>query len=117
MINIAYLSIGLMTGIVSGLFGIGGATIMIPALVFFFHFTQHQAQGTSLAAMIPPVGLLAALTYYKAGHVNLKIAGFIALGFFIGGFFGGFFAQPIADANLKKLFGIYLIIIGVKYLF
>jgi len=117
MINIAYLFLGLVSGIASGFLGIGGASIMIPALVFIFHFSQHQAQGTSLAAMILPIGLFAAITYYRAGHVNLKIAGLIAFGFFIGGFIGGTFAQPVDGALLKKLFGFFLIVIGLKYLF
>ena len=81
------LSLGLVTGILSGVIGIGGGIIMIPALVFFFNMTQQNAQGTTLAMMVPPIGFLAAYTYYKAGFVDLKIAGILCLGFFVGGFF------------------------------
>lgn len=117
MINIAYLIVGLIAGIFGGFLGLGGGTVLIPILIYFFKMTQHQAQGTSLAAMIPPVGLLAAIKYYQAGHINLKIAGLIALGFFIGGFFGGTFAQQVSDPILKKIFGVFITIIGLNMFF
>jgi len=117
MLNIAYLVVGLVTGIMGGLFGLGGGTVLIPALVYFFKMTQHQAQGTSLAAMIPPIGLLAAIKYYQAGHVNIKIAALVAVGFFIGGFFGGALAQPVSDQLLKKIFGVFITIIGLNMFF
>ncbi len=114
MINIAYLFVGLLAGIAGGLFGIGGGLIIVPLLVFLFKMTQHQAQGISLAAMVPPIGLLAAIKYYQAGHINLKIAGLLALGFLVGGFFGGTFAQPISDLTLKRTFGVIIVIAGLK---
>ncbi|MFA5779756.1 MAG: TSUP family transporter [Elusimicrobiota bacterium] len=117
MLNIAYLIVGLAAGIMGGLFGLGGGTILIPALVYFFKMTQHQAQGTSLAAMIPPIGLLAAVKYYQAGHVNIKIAALVAVGFFIGGFFGGALAQPVSDPVLKKIFGVFIVIVGLNMFF
>ncbi|MBP7563650.1 MAG: TSUP family transporter, partial [Candidatus Cloacimonetes bacterium] len=79
------LLLGLVTGILSGVIGIGGGIVMIPALVFLFNMTQQQAQGTTLAMMVPPIGFLAAYTYYKAGFVDIKIAGVLCIGFFIGG--------------------------------
>lgn len=111
------LVIGLIAGTASGLIGIGGATIIIPALVFLFGMSQHTAQGTTLALMIPPIGLLAALTYYKAGFVDLKIAGFVCLGFFIGGLLGAKLAIMIPEHILKKAFGIFLLIISLRMIF
>ena len=83
-----YVILGLLAGILSGLIGIGGGIIIVPALVLIFGLTQQQAQGTTLAIMIPPVGLLAAWSYYTRGLVDLKIAAFIVIGFFIGGLIG-----------------------------
>ncbi len=115
--NILYLILGLVTGIFGGLLGIGGATIVIPALIFLFGFTQHQAQGTILAAMVPPIGLLAAMRYYQAGHVKISVALLIALGFFIGGYFGARIAELIPDVMLKRIFGVFLLLISLKMIF
>jgi len=114
MNTIAYLALGLIAGILSGFFGIGGGTIIIPILVYIFGLTQHQAQGTTLAVMVPPIGLLAAYAYYRTGNVNITIAIWVAVGFLIGGYFGGLWVQPIPDLLLKRLFGIYLAIIGLR---
>jgi len=108
---------GLIAGTLSGMFGIGGATIIIPALVFFLGFSQHQAQGTALAALLLPVGILAAIKYYNAGNVVINVALFAALGFFIGGFIGASIAQPIPDVLLRKLFAFYLLAIAIRMLF
>jgi len=89
-----YLLLGLITGIFSGLIGIGGAIIIIPILVLLLGLSQHTAQGTTLALMVPPIGLLAAWTYYKAGFVDLKIGGLICLGFFVGGLVGAKVRNP-----------------------
>jgi uncharacterized membrane protein YfcA len=118
MTNIVlYLLVGLIAGLFSGLIGIGGATIMIPALVLLFGLSQHLAQGTTLAMMVPPIGILAAWTYYKAGFVDLKIAAFLCLGFFIGGLLGAQFAIDIPGHILKKLFGIFLLIVSLRMIF
>jgi uncharacterized protein len=109
-----YLVLGLAAGVLSGLIGIGGGIIIIPVLVFVFGLTQHQAQGTTLALMVPPIGLLAALQYYKAGDVDLKIAGLICAGFFIGGLFGAKLAMSISDDLLKKVFGGVLFLVALK---
>ena len=109
-----YLLIGFVGGVAGGMFGIGGGAIMVPALLYLFHMTQHQAQGTTLAIMLPPIGLLAALRYYYAGHVNVKIAVFVALGFFFGALLGADLVQDISSPNLKRAFGIFLIVIGTK---
>lgn len=114
---ILYLILGLVTGLFGGLLGIGGATIVVPALVFLFGFSQHQAQGTILAAMIPPIGLLAAIRYYQAGHVRIGAAALIALGFFIGGYFGARLVEYIPDLVLKRLFGAFLLVVSLRMIF
>lgn len=108
------LGIGLLAGIAGGLFGIGGGTITIPALVYLLGMTQHQAQGTTLALMVPPIGLLAAYKYYQSGNVDLRVAALICIGFFVGGLFGASWVQPISDLALKKMFGAYLFFIAVR---
>ena len=108
--------IGLVAGFFGGLVGLGGGIIMIPALVYFLHMSQHEAQGTSLAVMLPPVGIMAVFNYYKAGAVNLKFAMIIAALFVIGGYFGSLIAVRIDTNLLKKLFGAFIIIMGLKML-
>ena len=112
-----YLLLGLISGIFSGLLGIGGAIIIIPCLVILFDLSQQMAQGTTLALMVPPIGLLAAWTYYKAGFVDLKIAGLICLGFFVGGLIGARYATQIPDDILRKIFGVMLLIASLKMIF
>jgi uncharacterized protein len=111
------LGIGIITGIMAGMLGIGGAIIMIPALVYFMGFSQQTAQGTSLAVMLPPIGILAAYNYYKAGHVDIKFALILACAFLIGSYFGSKFALTLPQATLKKVFGILLLLVAVKMLF
>ncbi len=117
MAHITYIILGLVAGICSGMFGIGGATVLIPALVFLFGLSQHQAQGTTLAIMIPPIGLLAAMRYYQSGNVKLDIAGFVCLGFFVGGLIGAHFVQNVPDLLLKKLFGVFLLAVSLRMIF
>ncbi len=109
--------IGLVAGVFSGLIGLGGAVIMIPALIFFLGMSQYAAQGTSLGVMLPPIGILAAWNYWKAGELNLKYAMIIAGAFIIGGYFGSKFAMNIPVNTLRKIFAIALIIIAVNMLF
>ena len=104
---------GLVAGALSGIFGIGGGIILIPAMIFLLGLTQHQAQGTTLAAMIPPIGLLAAWKYWQAGNVKIGIAAFICIGFFIGGLMGATFAQQMPDPVLKKIFGVFLFVVSL----
>jgi len=111
---VPFLLLGLLAGILSGLLGIGGGILIVPALVFVFGLSQHTAQGTTLALMIPPIGLLAAWTYYKQGQVDIRIAALICLGFFLGGLFGAKLAGVISDVLLKKLFGIALLVTALK---
>lgn len=113
----AYLGVGLAAGIFSGFLGLGGGAIIIPALVMLFGFSQHLAQGTTLAMMVPPIGLLAALSYYRAGNVNVKVAALMCLGFFIGGLIGAQFVHKIPDYLLKRIFGVFFMLISLKMIF
>ena len=90
---------------------------MVPALVLLFGLTQHQAQGTALAVMLPPVFLLAVLRYYWAGNVKIQMAIFIAVGFVVGAFIGAHIVQGIPSPLLKRGFGVFLILIGIKMAF
>jgi hypothetical protein len=111
---VLYLLLGLVAGIFSGLLGIGGGIIIVPVMVFLFGISEHHAQGTTLALMVPPIGLLAAWVYYKRGFVDLKMAAFVCLGFFIGGLLGAKFAVEIPEPILKRMFGIMLLLVSLK---
>ncbi|MBU0574476.1 MAG: sulfite exporter TauE/SafE family protein [Candidatus Margulisiibacteriota bacterium] len=117
MIWLALLATGLCAGVLSGLLGIGGATIVIPTLIYFFGLSQHFAQGTTLAMMVPPIGLLAAWYYWKQGNVNIGWAAVLALGFFIGGLVGAYYAHMIPDGVLRKVFGGFLLLIALRLIF
>ena len=112
-----FVVLGLAAGILSGLLGIGGGILIVPVLVLGFGLSQHLAQGTTLALMVPPIGLLAAWTYYKHGNVDIKIAALICLGFFFGGLIGAKCASSINPLMLKKLFGIAMLIAALKMIF
>ncbi|MFA5007916.1 MAG: sulfite exporter TauE/SafE family protein [Candidatus Omnitrophota bacterium] len=114
---IGYVGLGLLAGTLSGLLGIGGGLILIPALVYVFGLTQHQAQGTTLAFMIPPIGLLAALKYYHDGNVKLNIAMLMCVGFFVGGFLGAMFVDKIPEVLLKRMFGVALLVASLRMIF
>lgn len=118
MLNIIlFILLGLTAGVISGVAGIGGGIIIIPALVYIFGFSQKLAQGTTLALMIPPIGLLAAYTYYKSGFVDLKVALFICLGFFFGGLLGSKVAISLPTQILQKVFASLMIAIGFYMFF
>ncbi len=111
---VLYLFLGLVAGVFSGLIGVGGGIIIVPALILLFGMSQHQAQGTTLALLVPPIGLLAAWTYYKQGYVDLRIATFICIGFFLGGFLGAKLATGLSNPVLEKMFGIALLLVSLK---
>ncbi len=114
---IGYLLVGTCAGVVAGFFGVGGGIIIIPALLWLFHHSQHEAQGLSLAALVLPVGILGAFTYYKANPFPIKPALFLALGLFLGAFVGGTLAQHVPGKNLKVAFGCLMIAAGAKLIF
>ncbi len=105
---------GLLGGITSGAFGVGGGIVIIPALVFIVGFTQHQAQGTNLAMMLPPIVILAAINYYKSGYVNIKAAIILMAAFLIGSYLGSEIAIKLEGKTLKKMFGILMLISSLK---
>ena len=108
--------LGLGAGVVSGLFGVGGAVVIIPGLVMLAKLPQHTAHGTSLAALLLPVGLLGVLEYSKRQQVSWGFAAVVAVGLLIGAYFGARLAGSISDAMLRKLFGGFLLLISVKLL-
>lgn len=114
---ILYIIWGVIAGILSGFLGIGGVVILIPVLGLIFGLTQHQAQGTTLALMVPPIGLLAALKYYYEGNVNLRMAIFICLGFFFGGYIGAVLAHYIPDTILRRIFGLVMLFVSLRLVF
>ena len=115
------LIIGLMAGVLSGLVGVGGGIILVPALVYFLHYTQHQAQGTSLGVLTFPVVILAFLTYYHEckkmnAPLDFKVIALLAVGFIVGGYFGGNLAVRIDKDVLKKIFAVILLYTAFKML-
>lgn len=116
MIAVA-LIVGVVVGVVSGIVGIGGGVLFIPALIWFFGMDQHKAQGTSLGALLAPVGILAFLEYYRKGNADLRIALLLAVGFVVGGYFGAMAAQGISEVWLRRVFAIMLVIIGARMFF
>lgn len=108
--------IGILAGILSGLVGVGGGIVMVPLLIFFFGYSQHQAQGTSLAVLAVPVTLLAAYNYHKQGHLDWRYATVIAVCFVLGGFIGSKIAISMDQKMLKKVFGVILLFVAGKML-
>ena len=108
--------IGFCAGLLSGLVGVGGGILIIPLLILFLGFTQHQAQGTALFAMLPPIGILAAVNYYKQGFVRWEYAAIIALTFVVGGYFGSKLAVSLSDQIIKRCFGLVMLIAAIKLL-
>ena len=117
MQEVQFVILGLVVGVLAGVLGIGGAVFIVPALVYLFGWQQHMAQGTTLAMLIPPIGILAAMKYYQAGHVDIKVAALLCVGFFVGGYFGGLVANQLPADTLKKVFGISLMLISLRMIF
>jgi hypothetical protein len=110
------LLVGLLVGMLSGVIGIGGGILFVPALVWLTGMSQHKAQGTSLGALLAPVGILAFMEYYRNGNADLKVALLLAAGFLVGGYFGAVGAQHIPDLWLRRIFAIALIAVGGQML-
>ena len=109
--------IGMSAGLLSGVVGVGGGIIIIPLLMLLIGLDQHQAQGTSLAVMLPPIGILAAINYHKAGFIDWKYAMIIAAAFIVGGYFGSRWAVTVDASMLKKIFGVIMLIGGLQLIF
>jgi uncharacterized membrane protein YfcA len=109
--------VGLAAGMLSGLVGIGGGIIIVPALVMFLGFTQKEAQGTSLGILLLPIGILAVVQYYKEGYINVHYVLTVAIAFLVGSYFGSKLAISLSDEKVKKIFAITLMLIAIKMLF
>ncbi len=110
-------SVGLLGGFVSGAFGIGGGIVIVPALIFLAGMTQHEAQGTSLAMMLAPIGILAVFNYYKSGYVNIRFAVILMIAFLLGSYFGSKMAIHIEGKLLRQTFGVLTVLMGLKFIF
>jgi len=108
--------LGLVAGVVSGLFGVGGAVVIVPGLVLLAKLPQHTAHGTSLASLLPAVGILGVLEYHRRGQVNIPYAIAIAVGIFLGAFLGAKFAGTLPEAVLRRAFGAFLLLVSVRLL-
>ena len=117
MLILIFLSIGLLAGVLSGLFGIGGGVVIVPALMLLAHMEPVLATGTSLAALLLPVGALGAYEYFRRGHLDLSAALWIALGLFVGAWFGAQLVQHLSPSQLRKLFAIFLLLVAVRLWF
>lgn len=116
-LDLLAIAIGIAGGVAGGLLGIGGGTIVVPALVYFFGMTQHKAQGTILAAFLPPVALLAFWKYYQAGNADIRVAALLAVGLFIGGYFGASISHALPETALRRVFGCFLLFVAYKLIF
>lgn len=112
-----YLGLGLLAGTLSGVFGIGGGTIIIPGLILLTGMSQHEAQGTTLAILLLPIGLLGVIRYYQSGHVKLDIALYICLGFLLGGLIGANIAESMPNLLLRKAFSVFLMLVAMYTFF
>ncbi len=111
------LVIGLAAGMMSSMVGIGGGVVIVPSLVIIFAMSQKMAQGTSLAMLLPPIGVLAVINYYKAGYIDFKVAGVLCIAFIVGSYLGSKIALNLQESTLKRIFGVFLMALAVKYLF
>jgi len=111
------IAIGVVAGVLSGIFGIGGGVVIVPALIYLAGFRQHQATGTSLAVLLPPIGIAAAYEYYRHGNVDIRAAAIIALGVLVGGWMGAVVANRVAGPYLRLAFGVFVVTLGVYLIF
>jgi len=111
------LLVGLLAGILSGMVGIGGGIIIVPVLVYFLHFSQHKAQGTTLFMFLLPIGILGVMNYYKAGYVDFKTALIIGSTFVIGSYFGSKWSISLDQKTVKQIFGVIIVLLGLKMVF
>lgn len=117
MIWFLYLLLGLGVGAAAGFIGVGGGIFIVPALVYLFRFSQKEAQGTSLAMLIPPIGIFAAYEYWKQGYIKVPAAGVLAVGFVVGSLITSRMIGQTSDLMLKRVFGVVLVYVGVRMFF
>ena len=113
---VGLLMIGVLAGVFAGMFGIGGGLIIVPALALLYGMKQHEAVGTSLGALLLPVGALSAWVYWKNGQLNVKYSALLAAGLLVGAFLGAKLVEPVSDLTLRRLFGAFLLIVSVRML-
>jgi uncharacterized protein len=111
--SLTFALIGVLAGVASGLFGVGGGIVLVPALIYWAGFNQHTATGTSLAVLLPPIGLAATVEYYRHGNVDIHAAVLLAAGLFVGAWIGAYFANQIAGPHLRLLFGVFVTGLGI----
>jgi hypothetical protein len=109
--------VGVVVGVFSGVVGIGGGILFVPALVWLVGMDQHRAQGTSLGALLAPVGLFAFLEYYRSGNADIRVAALLAVGFLVGAYFGAVWAQAIPEVLLRRIFAVMLVAVGAYMFF
>ena len=112
-----FVALGLVIGVLSGVLGLGGGIFLVPALIFLFHFSPHQAQGTSLGVLIPPIGIFAALEYYRRGYIDFSVVGLICLGFIFGAYAGAFFVDRIPVPLMRRIFGFFMFFVALQMVF
>jgi uncharacterized membrane protein YfcA len=111
-----FLALGAGVGAFSGIVGVGGGILVVPALIYGFGFSQLLAQGTSTALLLPPIGIFAAYTYWKNGYVDVRAAGLICAGFLVGGYFGAKIALALSKDAVRRVFGGFLLLVSLKML-
>src|SRR6185369_14130584 len=112
-----FIILGLAVGALSGVLGLGGGIFLVPALIFLFHFTPHEAQGTSLAVLIPPIGLFAALEYSRKGLIDFSVVGLICVGFVFGAYAGAFYVDRIPVPLMRRVFGFFMFFVAIQLVF
>jgi uncharacterized membrane protein YfcA len=116
MQTVGLVLIGVLAGVLAGMFGIGGGLVIVPALVILYGLRQHAAVGTSLGALLLPVGALSAWVYWKNGNLNIAYSALIALGLVVGAYVGARLVEPVSDLTLRRMFGAFLLVVSVKML-
>jgi uncharacterized membrane protein YfcA len=114
---VMFVIIGTLGGVAAGFFGIGGGIVIVPALIYWAGFSQHKATGTSLAVLLPPIGLAAAVEYYRNGNVDIQAALILAATMFVGAWMGAYFANRMEGPQLQLIFGLFVTVLGVYLVF
>ena len=112
-----FVLLGVGVGVLSGILGLGGGVFLVPALIFLFHFSPHEAQGTSLGVLIPPIGIFAALEYYRKGYIDFSVVSLICVGFIFGAYVGAFFVDRIPVPLMRRIFGFFMFFIALQTVF
>jgi uncharacterized protein len=116
MQNFLFIALGAVIGLLSGIVGLGGGILVVPILRYGFGYTQTMAQGTSVAMLLPPIGILAAYQYWRNGQMNITVGLLLAAGFIVGGYFGGGIACKLNVLTLQRIFGVFLLAVALKML-